>query len=563
MKAQIKNSIPRWLGSLIVFMSLMTMGHQAKAQLALSTLDPNYIEQGEEKEVMLFGRGLSPELSIAFDDGSGNTSEVTIVDTPELVLAADAQDGRGDRLVFTISAAAGIPLGPRNLNVSDGTEMRSKIGALSIRPGDGAGMGIGMGGMDGMNGMGGMDNDTGRRASLYDDLPPRQPGTINAVTRASPPKAEIGGQFVLWIEGREFPEDVEVKFGTNTIDVALDSQGNPMPIQVIRNTEDSGGEMDGIIYFGRVGLNAPVGDTTISLSSPSIGAPFNKDGLFEIVPEGEGLIFDMTGAEEIGGVTSASPLRVRAGKNIALWTVGIDFNIMSQIGFSNPSIQEIRPSEVVIGAQNAQGYDGIRSYLQIPPTATPGMVNITVTNPNGSEALGVDMFEIFPPSNQGNTVTPGGIGGACTGDDRDQIISEIIGSDPSEVRRGTEVDLKIFARGLACNASFSIYGGGIDVLPTPAPAVYQDQEDPTIRFFQMRIKVSNAAPLGPKGVTIINIDDGMSKSRDDVFSVVAGSGANTGASCQQKERSFPLFFLLFVASYLMLSRSRLVSVSKA
>mgnify|MGYP001182473140 CR=1 FL=1 len=61
------------------------------------------------------------------------------------------------------------------------------------------------------------------------------------------------------------------------------------------------------------------------------------------------------------------------------------------------------------------------------------------------------------------------------------------------------------------------------------PQVFQDQSDPSLRFFQLRIKVNANAPLGPRSVTILN-PNGSSKSRDDAFTVLASSGAATGSA---------------------------------
>lgn len=530
------------------------------AQLSLSTLEPNTIEQGQSIELTLYGGGFGDMINVSFEAAPDTEVGVTVQGQPMLVTAAEADDGRGDRLVFTASATATAPVGGRNLVVSNANDTRTKFSALMVR----AGSGGNTGGMNngGMN-MGGMNTDpnddpapnSSGNGGLYESLPPREAGSINVITRASPPKGEVGGQVNLWIEGREFPPDVEVKFNTTAIEPALNTDSMVIPQQVFRNTTDTGGELDGILYYARISGDAPLGPVSITLSSPSTGARKTEEGLFEIVEQGQGLVFDNSGAEDIEQVSSASPLAVRAGRNVALWVLGQGFNIDSSIQFSNPSVQSVRPSEVVIEAQNAPGYDGIRNYLQIPPTAAPGPVSVTVTNPNSTTQTGVDLFEIIPPASvEGATPIPGGSGGdACEGDDFEQNISEIVAANPGVVAVGQETDLRIYARGLACRASFILYGGGIEVIgDTP---VYQDTSDPALRFFQLRIKVNRFAPLGPRKVTILN-PNGSSKTRDNVFEVVVGA-SGTGAACQNLNSKQPLFILLCALFGITLLRLRL------
>ena len=535
---------------------LLLISSNVWAQLSLSTLEPNTIEQGESAEFTLYGGGFGDSINLSFEAAPDIEVGVTVQGDPMVVTAADADDGRGDRIVFTASASGSAPIGGRNLVVSNASDTRTKFAALTVRAGTGGNNN------DGMNG--GTepepdDNndvpDSNGNGGLYESLPSREAGTINVITRASPPKGEVGGQVNLWIEGREFPPDIEVKFNTTAIEPALNTESMPIPQQVFRNTSDTGGELDGILYYARISGDAPLGPVSITLSSASTGTRKTEEGLFEIVEQGQGLIFDNSGAETIEQVSSASPLAVRAGRNVAMWVLGQGFNIGSTIEFSNESIQSVRPPEVVIDAQNAPGYDGIRNYLQIPPTAMPGSVSVTVKNPNMSNKIGVDLFEIIPPASlEGASPIPGNTGGgACQGDDFEQNLSEIVAADPGRVAIGQETDLRIYARGLACRASFILYGGGIEVIgDTP---VYQDQSDPALRFFQLRIKVNRFAPLGPRKVTILN-PNGSSKTEEGVFTVVVGANG-TGAACQNLNSKQPLFILLFALFCITLLRSRI------
>ena len=188
---------------------------------------------------------------------------------------------------------------------------------------------------------------------------------------------------------------------------------------------------------------------------------------------------------------------------------------------------------------------------QIPPTAQPGMVSVTVENPNGTTQTGVDLFEIFPPaSNEGEVPIPEGGASACEGDDFMQNISAILGAEPSILARGEETDLKIYANGLACRALIILYGGGIEVIGNKP--VYQDPMDPALRFFQLRVKVSSNAPLGPRRVTILN-PNSSNKTAEGVITVVE-SRRSSGVACQSKDGTHCLFILIFALLSITLFR---------
>ena len=364
----------------------------------------------------------------------------------------------------------------------------------------------------------------------------------------------------LWIEGREFPADVQVKFSTTKIENAYNSQSMQIFQEVYPNTQGTCEELDGILYFARIAVDAPLGPVSITLTSPSTGVTYTEEGLFEIVEEGQGLIFDETGAEDIEQVTSASPAIVRAGANTAMWLLGRGFNIDSTVSYSHQSLRQAQNPEVVIEAQNAPGFDGIRSYLQIPPTAQPGPVSVTVANPNGTTQTGVDLFEIYPPASlEGQDQLPNGGAGACEGDDFLQNVSAILGAEPSLLARGEETDLKIYANGLACRASFILYGGGIEVIGDQP--VYQDQADPALRFFQLRVRVSPSAPLGPRRVAILN-PNGSSKTEEGLITIVASRGG-AGAACQSQSGAQPLFILIFTLISLMFLRLRITQETQS
>ena len=161
---------------------------------------------------------------------------------------------------------------------------------------------------------------------------------------------------------------------------------------------------------------------------------------------------------------------------------------------------------------------------------------------------------IFPPASvEGGVEIPDNNGLSCEGDDFLQNVSDIVGANPNELARGQETDLKIYANGLACRASFILYGGGIQVLG--GQPVYQDPNDMALRYFQLRVKVDSNAPLGPRKISILN-PNGSSKTKDGVITIVPRV-TGSGAACQNSKGNHQLFILIFTLLCLTLLRLRI------
>ena len=79
-------------------------------------------------------------------------SGLSIGGAPTVLLGADASDGRGDRLTFSVTAAPNAQTGRRNLIVTNSatSESRTKFAAMTIRS-----AGSNPGGTGGMGGNGG------------------------------------------------------------------------------------------------------------------------------------------------------------------------------------------------------------------------------------------------------------------------------------------------------------------------------------------------------------------------------------------------------------------------
>jgi hypothetical protein len=369
----------------------------------------------------------------------------------------------------------------------------------------------------------------------------------------------VGGQVNLWIEGRSFPDNVEVKFNTPEIDVAyVNNEPIPDALRVRHNTASSRGYMDGIYYKIRISPLAPLGPVEITIKDPTTGSTLTADRLFEIVPRGEGLNLNQEGAVEIESVTGASPVAVRAGSDSAMWVYGQGFNLFSEIRYSVPTIQEAQPSEAVISAANWPGYDGFRSYLRIPANTPVGPVDVTVKNPNNSTATKMAAFEVFPSN--GAPIVGGG-GGApvpeCNEDDSDLYVQLVGQMTPNIIQQGETVTVSLAGMGFGCSPLILITGlGGVEML---SPAYRSpDPINPALQNLNFTIRVAANAPPGPRSVTVVNPN--MSQQHNpQAFTVVAADDGPACSTSASGAHSWPLMILFALLGLMRVSRDRVSS----
>lgn len=529
--------------SIVSLLSWMTLSWAQSSEFAVGDFEPLEIQQGQALQASLRGRNLDSSMMISFSDPQIQvTSVITFTSAQELA------DSLGDRLSFTLNVPAGAMLGRINLIVtaSDGTSL-SKLNAFTVLEGSGAG--------NDYNDPTSPDNiypggDT--TDPRYQGVPPRTSGQVNAITMASPPIGEIGGQVNLWIEGREFPSNPEVKFSSPGIDQAFEND-QPLAIIVEHATDSSNGNMDGIYYKIRISPTTPLGPVAITVKDPATGSSHTQDGLFKIVPRGEGLNLNQQGSEDIEAVTGASPRVIRSGHNSAMWTYGLGFNIRSQIQFSTPTIREIRASEAVISAQNWPGYDGMRSYLEFPANTPSGPVDITVKNPNNTTATLMGAFEVVQPSSQNSQATVGTNQEPipeCNDDNPDLSVRYVGTSTPNLIAQGEEVTVQIPGLGFACRPEVYITGlGGVQT--TSIPYRTTDPNQPDFHYLNFKIRVAPNAPIGPRELTVVN-PNGSDKSNPQAFTIVAGSESSVGGTAcstvqvnQRNSMVWLIFTLLF------------------
>lgn len=528
--------------------------------IPLGQLTPGVINQGETLEFTLFGSDFDPNMQITFS-GTG----VNVVGQYQIQPASMFGDGEGDRVVFQVQATATAETTLRSLTVTIPEQTpTTKFSALQV---------IGTSNPNNPNNPNDPNNpnssndpnnpnnpndpnnpnnsndpvDIDESDPRYQNLPPRQSGQVNIITRASPDRGELGGQVNLWIEGREFSDDVDVKFGSTGLFQAYYND-MPIPSKVVRNTDTSNGNIDGVLYFLRISPDAQLGPVSITVTSPSSGTSYTKNDIFTIVREGEGIVNQVTGSEDIDSIAGASPPVGRAGQNAAVWVWGNGFNVMSRAEYSNPAISLVRDSVPVIESQNFPGYDGMQTFLQIAPNALPGPVNVTISNPNGTSATGVGVFSIIDSS--GGAGTPGGPSGGieqqCTGVvDNNQEITSVPFVTPDTISRGMVSEIEIIGEGIACGANVIFHGGGIRTIGQPR--FFTNPELPGYTTIQWQIEVATNAQLGSRAITVINPNNTSPKTNPDAFTVV-NEFYNDPPSCQTPSASISLFDLLILLS---------------
>jgi hypothetical protein len=240
-------------------------------------------------------------------------------------------------------------------------------------------------------------------------------------------------------------------------------------------------------------------------------------------------VINQEGAEEIEGVVGASPLVMRAGKSGAVWVWGNGFNVRSTLTLSEPSIRLIRNPEPVIEAQNMPGYDGFRTYLELPSNTPEGPVDVIIENPNGSSATGVGLFSVVPPL---DTMTPEGEVPEdipeCTTDDSMLILGYIGELTPNLIAQGETVQVQLPGSGFSCSPRLVISGGGVAV----TSPVYrtQDERDPTLSYLNFTLQVEPNAPLGMRTISVIN-SNGDTRDNRQAFTVISATPIG-GAACQ-------------------------------
>ena len=241
--------------------------------------------------------------------------------------------------------------------------------------------------------------------------------SADAVTKASVKQQEIGNQMAsIWITGRGFQAGAMVTISGGGI------TERAAPTVIPEAMRRDGGSGDGIIYNFSIDANAQPGLRDITVTDnggtatgsqilelvPGNGMPANmpQQGNGEMDPMNNGNNPPPQGNGGIDTVTRASPYYVEQGTQANIWIVGKGFEPGARPTFSNQGItpaldgqNQPLPIEVYKNIPSEAGnFDGLQYFAIIGSAqeAPAGVVNVTVTNPNGSTLTGQMLMEIVP-----------------------------------------------------------------------------------------------------------------------------------------------------------------------
>lgn len=513
---------------LLLALLLTGWGGQAFAVDAVTSASQRAIPAGRQAvSIWIVGRGFVAGAQVQIS-GDGITSNTPAQVVPE---ASRVDGGRGDGITYTFDIDFNAAVGPRDITITnpDGSSATGS-GIFEILPPEDPPPDPDAGVPDpDPNPDPDPDPDPGADAGAPDPVPPQQGGVVDVVTRASPRFGEQGAQINIWIVGRDFAPGAQIEFSQPGIGPATVND-EALDFELVRRAESEGGEYDGITYYMRIGAEVPEGPVDIQVTNPDGSTAVGKS-IFQVVAPGT-LPPPQPGDGDVDEITGASPRAIRAGRHVSMWIWGRGFEPEANLEYSNPKITSYAPPQVVRRSTTHPGYSGIRSFIIVEPDAPSGPVQLRVTNPNGTQALGEGLLEVLGGSGSGGgAVNPGGgsggaeVGGPCP--DNVTVIESVSQVVPVEAEAGETFNMAIVGRGFACGASIVITGGGLMALDQPR-LVASDPNDPYNRTLFWQVQVLDDAKPGSRDVTVVN-PNGTSKTLTDAFIVTAaGDEASKG-----------------------------------
>ena len=376
---------------------------------------------------------------------------------------------------------------------------------------------------------------------------------MDVVTRASPRFGEQGAQINVWIVGRDFAPGAEIQFSQPGIGQATVND-QALEYELVRRAESEGGEYDGITYYMRIGADVPEGPVDIRVTNPD-GSSAEGKSIFQVVAPGT-VPPPQPGDGDVDEITGASPRAIRVGRHVSMWIWGKGFDNGATLEYSNPQITAYAPPQVVTRSTTHPGYSGIRSFIIVQPEAPTGPVQLRVTNPNGTQAVGTGLLEVLDSAgNGGGAVDPGG-GGEVDGPCPDEvtILESVDLVSPGEVSPGETFNMSIVGRGFACGASIVITGGGLRALTQPR-LVATDPNDPYSRTLFWQVEVLEDAKAGPRDVTVVNPNN-TTRTLAAAFTVKASEEAGSGVKCDVSAGGNNPIFWLWVPALALRRRRR-------
>ena len=376
---------------------------------------------------------------------------------------------------------------------------------------------------------------------------------VDAVTGASRREQQAGNaEAELWITGRGFQVGATVAISGNGI------TERQRAVVVPEAARGDGGRGDGIAYYFAIAPDAAPGARDVTVTDVD-GTTVTRPGAVEILPAGEpppppppdAGPDPVPGADagpdpdpdpdpdppppprgnpdDVDVVTRASPSFGAQGEQVNLWVVGASFQPGLSVAFSNPALGPAEvdgaplPVEVVRNAEevrDADGQvvattDGIQYFLRIPQDAAPGRVDVTVTNPNGTSAVGARLFNVVRPGER-PAPEPG-----------DGDIDGLTGASPRAARAGHAVSLWVWGNGIEPGATVRF--------DSPSITAYDDSEvvavstsHPGFSGVRNFLNVSPDALPGPVAITVTN-PNGTVAQAGGIFEIVEDAAGGGGA----------------------------------
>jgi hypothetical protein len=226
----------------------------------------------------------------------------------------------------------------------------------------------------------------------------------------------------------------------------------------------------------------------------------------------------------VDAVTRASPSFAEQGAQINLWIVGRDFVPGAQVTFSQPGLEPALVNDLPLPvtvfpnpASEGGMDDGIQYFLRVAggEEAPQGLVDITVTNPDGSSAVGRSLLEI---------VRPGTLPMPEPGEDN---VDGITGASPVAANIGRNVSLWLWGTGFRTGARVEFSSPDIREYAR-AEVVEVSQSHPGFSGIRVFVIVTADAMPGPVDVTVVNPNSSRATAPGILQLVEAGEGAPGG-----------------------------------
>ncbi len=229
------------------------------------------------------------------------------------------------------------------------------------------------------------------------------------------------------------------------------------------------------------------------------------------------LLLAPTATLAVDGVTAASRKTQYAGtQDAVLWIVGEGFSQGVQATLSGDGIT-VEAADRVPEAQRIDGGqgDGIALYFSIAASATPGLRDVVVTDPDGSSAIGQGLVEILAAVE----------GGPPAPEIPPSTVDRVTRASPNYAEQGDQVNLWIVGGAFEAGARVTFDNPGlgpamVDGRSLPVEVLRNaESENGQADGIQYFMRVTPDAATGFVAITVTN-PDGSTATGRDLFEIV-------------------------------------------